>query len=119
MAGIMITGAGSGNLIGDNSILHNGRFGITNNGTNGTRITGNRISYNAGPWGVTPYPAAVVGMGRGISVTGSDGVVVYDNRIRGNSEVDIFWDNAGSNRFDSNACDSSNPAGACGPSTQK
>ncbi len=119
MAGIMITGAGPGNRIGENSILNNGRFGITNGGTNGTTIVGNRISYNGGPWGVTPYPAAVAGLGRGISVTGSDGVVVFDNRVRGNSEVDIFWDNTGSNKFDSNACDSSNQPGACGPSTQK
>jgi parallel beta-helix repeat protein len=119
MAGIMLAGAGSGNHIAHNSILSNGRFGITNGGTNGTIIEGNRISYNGGPWGVTPYPAAVLGLGRGIAVTTSDGVVVFDNRLRGNSEVDIFWDNAGSNKFDWNACDSSNPAGACGPSTQK
>ena len=119
MAGIMLSGAGSGNHIAGNSILSNGRFGITNSGTNGTLIEGNRISYNGGPRGATPYPAAVVGLGRGISVTGSDGVVVFDNRVRGNSEVDIFWDKAGSNTFDSNACDSSSPAGACGPSTQK
>jgi parallel beta-helix repeat protein len=119
MAGIMLTGAGPGNFIGDNTILHNGRFGITNGATNGTLIVGNRISYNGGPWGVTPYPAVVVGLGRGISVTASDGVVVLDNRANGNSEFDIFWDNAGSNKFDSNACDASNPAGACGPSTQK
>ncbi|MBZ5622105.1 MAG: right-handed parallel beta-helix repeat-containing protein [Acidobacteriia bacterium] len=119
MAGIMMSGAGPGNFIGDNTIVHNGRFGITNGATNGTTIAGNRISYNGGPWGVTPYPADVAGLGRGISVTASDGVVVFDNRVRGNSEVDIFWDNAGANKFDSNACDSSNPAGACGPSTQK
>jgi parallel beta-helix repeat protein len=119
MAGVMLTGAGSGNHVAGNSILSNGRFGITNGGTNGTLIEGNRVSYNGGPWGVTPYGSTVAGKGRGISVTGSDGVVVFDNRVRGNSEVDIFWDNAGANRFDSNACDSSNPAGACGPSTQK
>jgi len=119
MAGIMLSGAGSGNHIADNSIRSNGRFGITNGATNGTRIEGNRISYNRGPWGVTPYPASVLALGRGISVTGSDGVVVLDNHIRGNSEVDIFWDSAGSNKFDSNACDSSNPVGACGPSAQK
>jgi parallel beta-helix repeat protein/probable HAF family extracellular repeat protein len=119
MAGIMITGAGPGNHIADNSIVSNGRFGITNSGTNGTIIEGNRVSYNSGPWGVTPYPAAVTGLGRGISVTGSDGVVVFDNRMRGNSEMDIFWDSAGSVKFDSNACDSSNPAGACGPAAQK
>ena len=119
MAGIMISGAGSGNHIANNSILSNGRFGITNSGTNGTFIEGNRVSYNVGPWSVTPYAAAVLGLGRGIAVTTSDGVVVFDNRVRGNSEVDIFWDSAGSSKFDSNACDSSVPAGACGPSTQK
>lgn len=119
MAGFMITAAGPGNHIADNTIISNGRFGINNTGTNGTLIEGNRVSYNGGPWGVTPYPATVLGLGRGISVTTSDGVVVFDNRVCGNTEFDIFWDNVGSNRFDSNACDTSNPAGACGPSTQK
>ena len=119
MAGIMLSGAGPANLILDNSIVSNGRFGITNGGTNGTFIEGNRVSYNGGPWGSTPYGSTLLGKGRGISVSTSDGVVVFDNRVRGNSEVDIFWDSAGSNKFDSNACDSSAPAGACGPSTQK
>jgi parallel beta-helix repeat protein len=119
MAAIMMSAAGPANFIGDNTMLHNGRFGISNRATNGTTIVGNRISYNGGSRSITPYPATVLGLGRGISVTGSDGVVVFDNRLRNNSEVDIFWDNAGSNKFDSNGCDSSNPAGACGPSTQK
>jgi len=119
MAGIMMSAAGAGNYIGDNTILSNGRFGITNGATNGTIIAGNRVSYNRGPWGVTPYPATVLGLGRGISVTASDSVTLFDNRVRGNSEVDIFWDKAGANTFDSNACDSSNPTGACGPSQQK
>ncbi len=119
MAGIMMSAAGPGNYIGENTILNNGRFGITNGATNGTTIEGNRVSYNGGPWGVTPYPATVLGLGRGISVTGSEGVVLFDNRVRGNSELDIFWDNAGSNTFDSNACDSSNLVGACNGSAQK
>jgi parallel beta-helix repeat protein/probable HAF family extracellular repeat protein len=119
MAGIMLTGAGAGNRIADNSIVSNGRFGITNGNTNGTIIEGNRVSYNSGPWGVTPYSASVTGLGRGISVTTSDGVVLFDNRVHGNTEFDIFWDNAGSNKFDSNACESSNPPGACGVSPQK
>lgn len=49
MAGIMLSGAGPANLILDNSIVSNGRFGITNGGTNGTLIEGNRVSYNGGP----------------------------------------------------------------------
>jgi parallel beta-helix repeat protein len=118
MAGFMLTGAGAGNHIADNSITSNGRFGITNGAINGTIIEGNRVSYNGGPWGVTPYPASVLGLGRGISVTGSDGVIVFDNRIHGNSEVDVFWDNAGAVKFDSNACDSSNAAGVCGPASK-
>ncbi len=118
MAGIMLTGAGAGNHIADNSIVSNGRFGITVGASDGTIIGGNRVSYNSGPWGVTPYPASVFGLGRGISVTGSDGVVVFDNRIHCNTEVDIFWDNAGAVKFDSNACDSSNPAGVCVPASK-
>lgn len=113
MAGIMLSSAGAGNVITNNTILSNGRFGITNSGTNATRIEGNRVSYNRGPWGVTPYPAAVLGLGRGISVTASDGVIVFDNRVRNNTELDLFWDNAGSVRFDANACDSSNTTGIC------
>ena len=62
------------------SALDNGRFGIQNAGTNGTVITGNRISYNGGPWGATPYGASLLGLGRGIAVTNSDGLVVFDNR---------------------------------------
>jgi parallel beta-helix repeat protein len=119
MAGIMMSGAGPGNHIAANSILSNGRFGITNSSTNGTLIEGNRVSYNGGPWGPTPYGAALLGKGRGIAVTGSDGVVVFDNSVRGNSEIDIFWDSNGSNKFDSNACDSSAPSGACGPPAVK
>ncbi|MCC6389393.1 MAG: right-handed parallel beta-helix repeat-containing protein [Bryobacterales bacterium] len=119
MAGIMLTGAGPDNHIADNSIVSNGRFGITNSGAGGTLIEGNRVSYNGGPWGLTPYPVSVLGLGRGISVTGSDGVVVFDNRVRGNSEVDIFWDGAGSIRFDANACDASNTIGVCAQPAQR
>ena len=119
MAAIMMAQAGPGNMIANNTMLDNGRFGIQNAGTNGTVISGNRISYNGGPWGATPYGPSVAALGRGIAVTNSDGLVVFDNRIRGNSEFDIFWDNAGSNRFDANACDTSNQSGVCGPPAQK
>ena len=54
-----------------------------------------------------------------VNASKHDGVMVLDNRLRGNSDVDIFWDNAGANKFDSNACESSSPAGPCVPPAQK
>jgi len=114
MAGIMMSGAGAGNVISENSLTNNGRFGITNGSTPGTRIEGNRASYNRGPWGVSPYPAEVLNVGVGINVANSDKVTVFDNRARANSGVDLNWDGTGTNVFEANACDTSTPAGACG-----
>ena len=113
VAGIMLSGAGPGNLVLDNVAISNGRNGITNTGTNGTRIEGNRVSYNSGPWGTSPYPADVKGLGFGINLGTSTGVTVLDNRARSNTGTDINWDGTGDNKFDSNACDQSTPSGAC------
>jgi parallel beta-helix repeat protein/probable HAF family extracellular repeat protein len=114
MAGIMISGAGAGNVISENSLTNNGRYGILNGRTVGTRIEGNRASYNRGPWGTSPYPPEVAGKGLGISIENSDKVTVFDNRARANSGVDLNWDGTGTNVFEANACDTSTPAGACG-----
>jgi parallel beta-helix repeat protein len=114
MAGIMISGAGAGNMISENSLTNNGRFGITNGSTPGTRIEGNRASYNRGPWGTSPYAPEVAGKGIGINIQGSTNVTVFDNRARANSGVDLNWDGTGTNVFEANACDTSTPAGACG-----
>ncbi len=114
MAGIMISGAGPGNVVMENSLTNNGRYGIVNGGTVGTRIEGNRASYNRGPWGTSPYPAEVRNVGIGISIENSDRVTVFDNRARNNSGVDLNWDGKGTNVFEANACDTSTPAGACG-----
>jgi parallel beta-helix repeat protein len=113
VAGIMLSGAGSGNQVLDNITIANGRDGITNTGTNDTWIEGNRTSYNRGPWGTTPDPAETKGVGRGITIETSTGVTVSDNRARGNSGTDINWDGNGDVKFDSNACDTSTPVGSC------
>jgi parallel beta-helix repeat protein len=113
MAGIMLSGAGPGNRVADNITISNGRNGITNTGTDGTWIEGNRVSYNGGPWGTTPYAASFKGAGFGINIGTSTGVTVFDNRGRNNTEADINWDGAGTVKFDSNACDKSTAAGAC------
>ena len=73
MAGIMLSDAGPGNILMDNTVINNGRDGITNTGTDGTWIEGNRVSYNRGSWGTTPYPPEAVGAGRGITIGTSDG----------------------------------------------
>jgi parallel beta-helix repeat protein len=113
VAGIMLSNAGPGNWVVDNITTANGRDGITNTGTNGTWIEGNRTSYNRGPWGTTPYAAEVKGVGRGITIGTSTGVTVVDNRVRGNSGTDINWDGNGEIKFDLNACDTSTPGESC------
>lgn len=113
MAGIMLSDAGAGNLVIENIFNGNGRFGIHNRNTLGTRIEGNRTSYNRGPWGTTPYPKEVVGVGIGINVQDSTGLVVFDNRVRGNTGVDINWDGKGEVTFEANACDTAAPASIC------
>ncbi len=114
VAGIMISNAGPGNLVANNTVLGNGRDGITNTGTDGTWIEGNRVSYNRGPWGATPYAPELVGVGRGINVQNSSGVTLFDNKAHANTGVDIFWDEKGENVFDSNACSTASQARVCG-----
>jgi parallel beta-helix repeat protein len=55
----------------------------------------------------------MLGLGFGILLQNSDGVTIIDNRLRGNSAGDLDWDGKGGNKIDSNACDTSNPSGAC------
>jgi parallel beta-helix repeat protein len=113
VAGIMLSGAGPGNTVADNITIGNGRNGITNTGTDGTWIEGNRVSYNGGPWGTTPFAASAKGVGFGINIGTSTGVTVFDNRGRNNTGMDINWDGSGTVKFDSNACDKSTGGGAC------
>jgi parallel beta-helix repeat protein len=113
MAGIMLSGAGPGNRVMDNVAVGNGRAGITNTGTNDTWIEGNRVSYNRGPWGTTPYAVEFKGVGFGINIGTSTGVTVFDNRGRSNTGVDINWDGSGDVKFEGNACNASTPAASC------
>ncbi len=113
MAGIMVSGAGPGNRILDNTAVANGRAGIQVSNTSEIWIEGNRASYNRGPWGTSPYAAELVGVGVGISVTNVDKATVFDNRMRGNTGTDLSWDGKGANKMESNACETSSPAGAC------
>ncbi|MDP2997174.1 MAG: right-handed parallel beta-helix repeat-containing protein [Bryobacterales bacterium] len=110
MAGIMISGAGADNIVTGNTVLSNGRYGITNQDSEATRIEGNRVSYSRGVWGKTPFGQQP---GIGIDVQNSNKVTVFDNRARNNSGVDLNWDGKGENKLDANACDKSTPAGAC------
>lgn len=113
MAGIMLSSAGPGNTVADNITIGNGRNGISNTGTDGTWIEGNRVSYNGGPWGTTPFAAAAKGVGFGINIGTSTGVTVFDNRGRNNTGMDVNWDGSGTVKFDANACDKSTGGGAC------
>jgi parallel beta-helix repeat protein/probable HAF family extracellular repeat protein len=113
MAGIMVSGAGPGNLLLDNVFTNNGRQGILNSNTPSTVIEGNRVSYNRGPWGTTPYAKELTDLGFGIDVVNSDKVSIIDNRLRNNSGGDVNWDGIGEIRFEANACDSSNRVGPC------
>ncbi len=110
VAGIMLSGAGADNIVTGNTVLSNGRYGITNQDSEATRIEGNRVSYSRGVWGKTPYGQQP---GIGIDVQNSNKVTVFDNRARNNNGVDLNWDGKGENKLDANACDKSTPAGAC------
>ena len=83
-------------------------------GTSGDAIEGNQITYNRGPWGTTPYPQQVMGIGDGIYLKDSDKVTVIENRVSSNSGLDINWDGKGQITFSGNACNTSNGAGVCG-----
>ncbi len=113
MAGLMLSAAGPGNVLVDNDLSSNGRQGILNSSTPGTRIEGNRISYNRGPWGTSPYSKDLIGLGFGVLLQNSDGVTIIDNRLRNNSGGDLNWDGKGVNKIEANACDTSIPSDAC------
>jgi len=115
MAAIMLSGAGAGNIVTDNVLSNNGRQGILNSNTPGTWIEGNRISYNRGPWGTSPYSKDLLGLGIGILLQNSDKVTIFDNRLRSNSGGDLSWDSKGENKLEANACETATPTGACGP----
>ena len=114
VAGIMLVTAGSGNVVVNNTVVSNGKSGIFHRGTEGTRIEGNRVSYNRGPWGTTPYPQQVMGIGDGIYLKDSDKVTVIENRVSSNSGLDINWDGKGEITFRANSCNTTNGSSVCG-----
>lgn len=110
-AGIHLGGAGSGNVILDNDSSNNGHAGILHENTEGTRIEGNRLSYNAGAWGISPSGQ---GGSFGIELVNSSKVTVSDNQALGNTAFDVFWDKKGEMVFGKNACGAANQPGLCG-----
>lgn len=113
VAGIMLSGAGPGNRLMNNTVLSNGRDGIYVGSTDGVWVEGNRVSYNRGPWGTTPYAKEALGEGFGIRVLSSNKATVLDNRAINNTGADLSWDGKGEDRFEANACATSTPTGAC------
>ena len=111
LAGIMLGGAGPGNVVSDNTVLATGRFGIDVQNSSEVWVEGNRVSYSRGFWGTTPggqHP------GFGLNLANLLKATVFDNRARNNTGMDLNWDGKGDNRLEANACDTSVPAGACG-----
>jgi parallel beta-helix repeat protein len=106
----MIRGAGPGNYVMDNTVNSNGRFGIDVENTAEIWIEGNRVSSNRGFWGVSPGGTEP---GLGINLANVNKATVFDNRLRSNTGVDLNWDGKGENKIESNACETSSPAGAC------
>ncbi len=111
LAGIMIGGAGPGNVVTDNTVLANGRFGIDVQNSSEVWIEGNRVSYSRGFWGTTPGGQQP---GLGLNLANLLKATVFDNRARSNTGTDLNWDAKGDNRVEANACETSVPAGACG-----
>ncbi|MCC6368360.1 MAG: right-handed parallel beta-helix repeat-containing protein [Bryobacterales bacterium] len=109
-AGIMIRGAGPGNFVMDNTVVSNGRFGIDVQNTNDIWIEGNRVSYGQGFWGTNPNGKQP---GVGINLVNLSQATVFDNRARSNNGTDLSWDGKGENKIQSNACETSTPAGMC------
>jgi parallel beta-helix repeat protein len=110
-AGIHLGNAGPGNIILDNDASNNGHAGILHDGSIGTWIEGNRVSYNAGAWGVSPFGK---GPSFGIRLVNSDKVNLFDNVARSNTAFDLSWDGAGEVVFTSNSCETATRAGVCG-----
>ena len=111
LAGVMLSGAGAGNVVRDNTIVANGRYGIDIQNTPEAWVEGNRVSYNRGFWGTTPGGQQP---GVGINLANLLKATVFDNRARGNTGADLNWDGKGDNRVEANACDTCVPASACG-----
>jgi parallel beta-helix repeat protein len=111
LAGIMIAGAGAGNIVTDNTVVGNGRYGIDVRNTGEVHVEGNRVSYNRGFWGTTPGGREP---GLGINLENLFKATVFDNRARNNSGADLNWDGKGENRLEANACENCLPASACG-----
>jgi parallel beta-helix repeat protein len=111
LAGIMLGGAGPGNVVTDNTVLANGRFGIDVQNSSEVWVEGNRVSYSRGFWGTTPGGQQP---GLGLNLANLLKATVFDNRARNNTGMDLNWDGKGDNRVEANACETSVPAGACG-----
>lgn len=99
--GILIVS--DGNTVSENYSHDNRRYGIRNLNNSGTLIHDNRVEGNH---------VSDLGPGRGIAVEGSSGVTVSDNEAFDNTP-DLFWDGLGSNTFEDNQCDTSQPPGLC------
>jgi parallel beta-helix repeat protein len=110
VAGIMIRGAGPGNVVTDNTAISNGRFGIDVQNTNEIWIEGNRVSYNRGFWGTSPGGQQP---GLGINLVNVNKATVFDNRAHKNTGMDLNWDGKGENRIEANACITSAPQEGC------
>jgi nitrous oxidase accessory protein NosD len=75
-------------------------------------IVGNR----PGPSAFLPSGGVVVLSSTGFGGSDPSGVRVSGNVLRGNEDTDLFWDGTGADiQFSHNACNSSDPAGLCGP----
>jgi parallel beta-helix repeat protein len=111
LAGIMMGGAGAGNVVTDNTVLANGRFGIDVQNTSEVWVEGNRVSYGRGFCGTTPGGQQP---GLGLNLADLLKATVFDNRARNNTGMDLNWDGKGDNRLEANACATSVPAGVCG-----
>jgi parallel beta-helix repeat protein/probable HAF family extracellular repeat protein len=110
LGGIRVADAGPGNIVQNNTVLANGRYGIDVQNSSDVWVEGNRISYNRGFWGTTPGGQQP---GLGINLANLIRATIFDNRARGNSGADLNWDGKGENRIESNACENCVPASAC------
>jgi hypothetical protein len=116
----------------DNRVIRNTRFcppeegeegapaigghGIAVIGADHVRILHNTIKGNNPPAeGESAFPSSGVTILDGTDIVGSDApenVLVAKNRFR--NDLDIFWDESGSNiRFRNNRCRTSTPEGLC------
>jgi len=110
-AGIMVSGAGPGNIILDNNFSNNGQWGMTHSNTEGTLIENNRFSFNAGAWGVITSQSDR--RSTGIALTKSNNVSVVGNVVRNNTLFDLSWDKSGEIIFSGNVCETANQPELC------